>query len=118
MKNFLIYLSATPEQAYHILMENKNHEYRSSYEQIIKKDPVFAYRYAKIIIRRRWKEAEEYIKKDPRYAFYYAESVIKGRWKEAEEYIEKDPEWSYFYALNIMNDESFWLKKNDAQILK
>ena len=88
-EDLLISLSGiSAEQAYEILVKNPNHEYKSWYEFIIKKDPLWAYVYAESVIKDRWIEAEEYIKKDPRYAHYYARDIIKGRWTEGEESIK------------------------------
>ena len=108
-EDFLISLSdISAEQAYEILEENPNHEHKSGYEFIIKKDPGYAYEYARYIIKGRWIEAEEYIKKDPQYAYYYATNIIKGRFLEAEEYIKKHPKYAYEYAKYIIKDENFW----------
>jgi hypothetical protein len=103
-EDFLISLSdISAEQAYKILNENPNHEHKSGYEFIIKKDPHWAAYYAKYIIKGRWIEAEEeYIKKDSRSAYYYAIHVIKGRWLEAEEYIKNDPYSAYYYARDVI----------------
>ena len=62
-------------------------------EEIIMKDPEYAYYYASIVIKDRWPEAEPYVMKDPGYATYYAENVIKKRWIEAEPYIKKNRSW-------------------------
>ena len=51
-EDFLISLSdISAEQAYEILEENPNHEHKSGYEFIIKKDPKYAYRYAINVIK-------------------------------------------------------------------
>ena len=133
-EDFLISLSdISAEQAYEILLENPNHEHKSSYKFIIKNDPLWAYFYAKYIIEGRWTEgeeiiktskyscdyaknvikdrwieAEEYIKKDPESAYYYARDIIKDRWIEAEEIIKKDSPHAHYYAKNIIKDKNFW----------
>ena len=108
-EDFLISLSdISAEQAYEILEENPNHEHKSGYEFIIKKDPEHAYLYARYIIKGRFPEAEEYIKKHPKYAYEYAKYVIKGRFPEAEESIKKDPQYAHYYAKNVIKDENFW----------
>ena len=48
------------------------------------------------------KKLEQYIIKDPCYAYRYAKDVIKGRWKEAENIIATNSECAYAYALNII----------------
>lgn len=96
-ENLLIYLSdISPEQAYNILKENPNHDCKSAYENIIKKDSKWCFYYAAYVIKDRWKEGEENIKK-PFWAFNYALNVIKGRWKEGEKYIKKDAYWFFHY---------------------
>jgi len=71
-------------------------------EETIKKDPQWAYNYAKDVIGGRWPEAEEYIKRDAVSIYYYARFVIKGRWPEAEEIIKKYPIWAYHYANDVI----------------
>ena len=84
-EDFLISLSdISAEQAYEILEENPNHEHKSGYEFIIKKDP--------------------------EHACLYARDIIKGRFPEAEEYIKKDLEQAYYYARDIIKDKNFWEK--------
>ena len=79
-EDLLISLSdISAEQAYEILEENPNHEHKSGYEFIIKKDSYHAYSYALNIIKGRFLEAEEYIKKDPDYACRYAKFIIKDK---------------------------------------
>jgi ApbE superfamily uncharacterized protein (UPF0280 family) len=56
-------------------------------EEYIKKDPLYAYLYAKNVVKGEWPEAEPYILKDPEYVYKYAEEVLKGRWMEAEPYL-------------------------------
>jgi hypothetical protein len=52
-----------------------------------------SYRYARLVVKGRWPEAESVIAKDPYYAYVYALHVIKGRWPEAESVIAADPVW-------------------------
>ena len=60
---------------------------RKEAEEIIKKDPCYAVRYAADILGKRWPEAEPYIKTERPYNYYYASSIVHGRWKEAEEFL-------------------------------
>ena len=54
-EDLLISLSGiSAEQAYEILEENPNHEHKSGYEFIIKKDSYHAYSYALNIIQGRF----------------------------------------------------------------
>jgi hypothetical protein len=48
------------------------------------KDPYPAIIYADLILKSRWPELEEKVSRLSIYAFHYAKNVIKGRWKEAE----------------------------------
>ena len=136
------------KQAYEILDSSLQCEISKEEKEIlleyIKKDPRWAYNYARDIIKGRWLEAEEIIKKDPKWATYYAENIIKGRWIEAEEYIKKDPdwacsyayiikgsrwieaeeiikkdpEWANFYALKVIKDDNFWDKRAALILLR
>jgi hypothetical protein len=63
-----------------------------------RKDPEWAYEYARDKLKRRWPAAEPYIMRDPYWAQEYADRVIKGRWPEAEPVIMQDPMSAYFYA--------------------
>jgi len=101
------------------------------YEQVIKKDPKYAFKYASAmklryngyivpmedvmvndahlaygwaneILLGRFKEGEPVIAKDIRFAYQYAFSIIKGRWKEAEDTIATDAMESLKYASNVM----------------
>ena len=74
-------------------------------------NPMKAYKYARDIIKGRWKEAEKYIMEDPSWACSYAKKVINMgkqpeeemiRWKEAEKYIMEDPSWAFFYAKDVI----------------
>ena len=81
-------------------------------EEIIKKDPEYAYYYANYIIKDRWKEAEDVIKKDSYHAYLYSRDVIKDRWKEAEDAIKEEPSYAYFYSRNIIKDR--WKEAEDV----
>ena len=53
-------------------------EQLSSFEEALKhpKSPSWCHWYAVNVIKERWHEAEDVIKKDPEYAYYYARYVI------------------------------------------
>ena len=68
----------------------------------IMKDPLFAYDYAKDVIKGRWPEAESIIMKKPSAAFMYAMYIINGRWSEAEPYIMEDLFMALQYAKNVI----------------
>ena len=63
------------------------------YEDRIKTNAFYAYRYARDIIKDRFIEAEGVIKTDAYYAYCYAINIIKGRWIEAENVIKTDGYW-------------------------
>ena len=67
----------------------------------IYKDPVMAGRWA-FKHRRRFPEAEPYIATDPLWAYYYARDVVKGRFPEGEAVIATYPGWAYQYAVNVL----------------
>jgi hypothetical protein len=67
----------------------------------IYKDPVMASKWA-IKHRQRFPEAEPYIATRPIWAYLYARDVIKGRWPEGEAAIAKDRHWAYAYARDVI----------------
>lgn len=71
-------------------------------EHIIKKEPPYAFYYARDIIKGRWIEAEPYIMKGTYFAYWYAKMIIKGRWLEAEPYIMKIATIATWYATGII----------------
>ena len=88
---------------------------------IIKRNPEYAFLYARGVMRSRWIEAEPAIMTHPTYAEWYAEFVLakdpewtsikgheNGRWPEAENYIMKDPYQAYMYAKNVIKDR--WIE--------
>jgi hypothetical protein len=62
-------------------------------EHIIKKNPFYAYSYARDVIKERWVEAEDIIKTDSFSAYWYTYYVMKERWIEAEPNIKKGIYW-------------------------
>ena len=66
--------------------------------------PIWAYRYARDVIKRRFPEGETHIGRDPRLATAYARDVIKGRWPEAEAGIARDPVEAFVYANSLIHD--------------
>ncbi len=88
---------------------------------IIQKCPERAYRYAKLIMKRRWPEAEPYILKNATYSYYYAKEVMVKRWPEAESYIIKYPYRAVWYARDVIVGrwlESEHIIKTDEKIWK
>jgi hypothetical protein len=71
-------------------------------EHIIKKNPEYAYYYAKDVKQCRWLEAEPYIKPNEWYLYLYACDVVKVRWFEMEPCIKKDPALAYKYAVRVI----------------
>lgn len=65
-------------------------------EHIIKRDPWYAYSYARHVKRERWEEAEPIIKTHPTYAYFYAINILQRRWLEAES--------------AIIQEEYYWMK--------
>jgi len=52
---------------------------------------------------RRSPDLEQVLVKDPVWAFMYARDVIKGRWPEAEPVIATSPEDTYYYGLYLIS---------------
>jgi hypothetical protein len=71
-------------------------------ERSIATDKIFSYRYARDIIKRRWKQGEKSIIIDIEYAYHYANDVIKGKFIEGESSIATHPEHSYSYVHNVI----------------
>jgi hypothetical protein len=59
-------------------------KHREDLEEVLSKDEVYAYLYAKNILRSRFFSGEEIISRNPWMAVIYAEEVINGRFEEAE----------------------------------
>lgn len=89
--------------------------------QIIKRSPIYAYDYAKNIIKGRWPEGESVIKRRPYEAYQYSLYMLRldphwqyksGRWPDAEPYIMKDSDMANSYAGDILAKEPTWPHKN------
>ncbi len=65
--------------------------------------PNQAVRYAKEVLKMRWRRAEPVIAKDPRAATSYAVNVLKERWKEAESVIATNDEAALMYAEHVIH---------------
>jgi hypothetical protein len=70
----------TPQEAYFKCRDNNKIDKRL--EPIIIKSLQYAYKYARDVIKGRWKEAEPIIIKNSCYAYRYARDVIKGKLPE------------------------------------
>ena len=68
-------------------------------------------------IKNRCYEKEDILKKDPEYAFYYAWKIIGARWKEAEEYIKKRKPDSKAFRKDILQMVVFNLNTEVAASL-
>lgn len=75
-----------------------NEDRNPELEQVIARDPYYAYVYAVGILRKRWPEGEPAIATSPEFAFNYARWVLNSRWPEAEPVIAKHPKFAYQYA--------------------
>lgn len=71
-------------------------------EKAIVRDPKYAVKYARDVIRGRWPFGEPYIAKDPKAAVGYARQVVKKPWPEGEEAIARDGQCSLDYAVYII----------------
>jgi hypothetical protein len=71
-------------------------------ESKIMKDPWPAYRYAVVVVKGRWPEAEPYIMTDAQTAAAYALGQLKARWPEAESIIKTDAGMAVKYVMKFM----------------
>jgi len=67
------------------------------------KDPFYAYKYAKYIMKKRWPEVEPVLRQDAESAYRYARYVMQHRWPEAEEIIKKHPAMAYRYTRDFLH---------------
>jgi hypothetical protein len=82
----------------------------SRYENILSKDCIFAFKYAKYFLKNRFELGEEEIGNNPEYSYYYAKNIIGGKLPEKmhnkmlglalndpeNEFIKKYFEWMKF----------------------
>jgi lambda repressor-like predicted transcriptional regulator len=81
-------------------------------EDIISKDPKYAYWYASQVLEEPWLKGEEAILKDPFYASYYARDILNKRWPKAEDIIAKEADAAYIYAKYVIKGP--WPKGENA----
>jgi len=90
----------TPKEAYKKCFFEKRRI--PELESIIINDPGYSYKYAKDVIKGRFKKGEKIIITDKICSYRYARDIIKRRWKRGEKNIVNDPEWSYLYARDVI----------------
>lgn len=73
----------------------------AKYECVLRHDASFAFRYARLVLKARWPEAEPLIMQSP-IAGEYAIELMKDRWLEAEPYMIRQARSAYMYSLNIL----------------
>lgn len=72
------------------------------FEGVISLDPYLSYRYAKEILKKRWRRGEAAVISCPYTSYKYAKHVIGGRWPVAEKSIAKDARASFLYARDMV----------------
>jgi hypothetical protein len=72
------------------------------YEDILAKDPGYAYKYAFLILKKPFPKGEKAIATSPEYAFNYALHVLKGPFKAGEPAISKDAYYAVWYAVDVL----------------
>jgi hypothetical protein len=95
-------------------------EFEAKYKSWRYWHPANSYAYAQGLIKGRWLSAESSIKKDPRYAYEYAKNILakdpkwlskpnheNGRWPEAEEYIKRDASQWIKYVRDVHEDKEY-----------
>ena len=80
------------------------HGFAGELVSAVAKDPQWAYKYARFVIKGRFPEGEATIATDPGRAYEYADYVINGRFPEAEAAIATSPTWAYHYAKYVIKD--------------
>jgi lambda repressor-like predicted transcriptional regulator len=70
------------------------------FEDIVFKNPYYAYIYARDIIKGRFPAVEDIIATDVRISFEYALNVLKGPFPKGEDIIAKDPLYAAKYAID------------------
>lgn len=109
-KERLAQMRSTPYGAFNaaLLTKKKDPEVESRLLQIAKNTPTSTLlaselvKYAKIVMKERWPEAEPYILRSPYASMWYAAEVIKDRWPEAEVKIKDNARLSSQYARNVI----------------
>ena len=81
-------------------------------EDVIAKDPKYAFKYAINILKNSFLKGEDAIAKDPSYAYEYAISVLKKPFPKGEDLIAKYAGYAYYYAYNVLKKP--WPKGEDA----
>lgn len=84
-------------------------------EKYIKKDPIGATEYSRVILKGRWPEAEATILKDPKAIERYATYHFQGeRWPEAEPHLLKSTAVALDYAKRSFRDGERWPELEEA----
>jgi lambda repressor-like predicted transcriptional regulator len=68
-------------------------------EDVIAKDAVYSFMYARHVLKRRWPKGEDAIAKDTEHSLLYAKYVLKGPFPKGEDAIAKDLNCAYNYAM-------------------
>jgi hypothetical protein len=97
LKTYHTHVSA--EEAYTRL---KNGDKDPILVKVVAKDPMYAYWYARQVLKGPFKLGEPIIAKDPSYAYYYAVDILKGPFPLGEPTIAKDPGYAYYYAKDVL----------------
>ena len=94
----------TPEIAYSLAwrLYAATGERDTRLESVIAQNPMWAYLYARDILKGPWPEAESMIAQDATWAYWYAKDILKSPWPEAEEVIAQDATWRCFYARDVL----------------
>jgi hypothetical protein len=95
----------------------------------LRRNPLWAYVYARDVLKGRWPESEAVIATAPQWAYEYAKYVIKGPFPEGEPAIATDPGWAYNYVIDVLKhrwpeaeanirDNGFWAFMYAKDVLK
>ena len=86
-------------------------------ECAILKNSTATYFYVRMVLKKRWIQSESILAQDPVYAYWYASVILKGRFKAAEYKIFEDPVMLVSYAKLIKHTKNDKLSKQIRKIL-
>ena len=72
------------------------------YEDVLAKDPEYAYKYAFLVLKKPFPKGEKAIATSPEYSFHYAYHVLKGPFKTGEHAIATDAYFAVWYAVDVL----------------
>ncbi|MCM8774683.1 MAG: hypothetical protein NC820_08170 [Candidatus Omnitrophica bacterium] len=84
-------------------------------ENIIAKEEITSYYYAKYAVKGPFQKGEDAIARNAEFSYAYALNILKGPFPKGEDIIAKDYYFSFIYAKNILKDK---FPKGEPTIIK